>query len=241
MSQADSARLFDRRLFLAAAIVFPLIVLAGFGRTYYLMRLFDVPPIASMFVHVHGLLMTAWVALFATQVWFISSRRVRLHQRLGYWGIALATLIVAVGFVTAIRAAKFGAASTPPGIDPQAFLIVPLFDLLMFVILFGAAVYYRKRPADHKRLMLLTAINFVPPALARIPVASLQAFGPLWFFGLPTFLALSCLALDTRRNGRVNRVFLAGTLLLLASYVVRLAIMTSGPWLGMARWLTSFV
>ena len=241
MSQIGTTRLFDRRLFLAAAIVFPLLVLAGFGRTYYLMRLFDVPPLPSMVVHAHGLLMTAWVALFGTQVWFISSRRVRLHQRLGYGGIGLAVLIVAVGFVVALRSAKFGSASTPPGIDPHAFMIVPIFDLLMFALLFGGAVYYRKRPAEHKRLMLLTAVNFLPPAIARIPVASLQAFGPLWFFGLPAFLALLCLALDTRRYGRVNRVFAAGVVLLLASYIVRLAIMTSGPWLSASRWLTSFV
>jgi hypothetical protein len=29
-------RLFDRRLYLATAILFPLIVVIGFGRTYYL-------------------------------------------------------------------------------------------------------------------------------------------------------------------------------------------------------------
>ena len=62
-------------------------------------------------------------------------------------------------------------------------MIVPLFDLLMFVILFGAAVYYRRRPAAHKRLMLLTAVNFLPPTIARIPVAALQGLGPFWFFG----------------------------------------------------------
>ena len=77
--------------------------------------------------------------------------------------------------------------------------------------------------------MLLTAINFLPPAIARIPVASLQAFGPLWFFGFPVVLAGVCLALDARRHGRVNRVFLTGTLLLVASYVGRLALMTTGP------------
>jgi hypothetical protein len=68
-------RRFDRRLFMAAAITFPLIVLAGFGRTYYIGGLFDAPPLASMLVHLHGLLMSVWVVLFVTQVRFISSRR----------------------------------------------------------------------------------------------------------------------------------------------------------------------
>jgi hypothetical protein len=234
-------RVFDRRLFLVAAIAFPLLVLAGFGRTYYLKAFFAVPPLASALVHVHGLLMTAWVALFVTQVSLISSRRVRVHQRLGYGGIALGVLIIVVGFVTALRAAKFGAASTPPGIPRLAFLLVPLFDLLMFAVLFGGAIYYRKRPAEHKRLMLLTAINFLPPAVARIPIVSLQATGPVWFFGFPTALALLCVGWDAWRNERLNRIFLAGTLVLIASYVVRLMLMGTDAWMGIARWLTSFV
>jgi hypothetical protein len=238
---AANRHLFDRRLFGAAAIVFPLIVLAGFGRTYYAKGLFEVPPLASMLVHLHGLLMTAWVALFSVQVWLISSQRIGLHQRLGYAGVGLAALIVAVGFVTAVRAARYGAASTPAGISPLAFLAVPLFDLVMFVVLFGGAVYYRKRAAAHKRLMLLTAVNFLPPAIARIPIASLQALGPLWFFGLPAVLAALCLGLDARRNRRVNRMFLVGTVLLLSSYVVRLALMTTAPWMTFAAWLVSFV
>jgi hypothetical protein len=132
INEAAERRLFDRRMFKAAAILFPLVILAGFARTYYIKGLFNVPPLPSLVVHAHGLLMSAWVALFVTQVWFISSRRVRLHQRLGYAGIGLALLILPVGFVTALRAAKYGSASTPPGVSPVGFLIVPLFDLVMF-------------------------------------------------------------------------------------------------------------
>jgi hypothetical protein len=241
VSRGADKHLFDRRLFLIAAIAFPLIVLAGFGRTYYLKAFFDAPPLASMLVHVHGLLMTAWVALFIVQVRLISAKRIRVHQRLGYAAIGLAVLIVATGFVTALRAAKYGAASTPPGASPLAFLIVPLFDLIMFVILFGAAVYYRRKPAFHKSLMLLTAVNFLPPAIARIPIVSLQSLGPLWFFGFPTVIALVCLGLETYRYRRLNRVFVVGTILLIASYVARLAIMGTEGWREMAGWLTSYV
>jgi hypothetical protein len=240
VGEALDRRVFDRSLYRGVAVAFPLIVLAGFGRTYYAKAFFHTPPLASWIVGLHGAVMTMWVALFAIQVWLISSRRVRLHQRLGYAGVGLAALIVAIGFATALRAAKFGAASTPPGISPHAFMIVPLFDLIMFVILFGGAVYYRRRPAEHKRLMLLTAVNFLPPAVARIPITALQALGPIWFFGFPGMLALACVALDARRYGRVNRIFLGGTALLIASYVVRLALMPTATWMRVARWLTGF-
>ena len=117
---------------------------------------------------------------------------------------------------------------------------MPLFDLMMFAILFGGAVYFRRKPAEHKRLMLLTAVNFVPPALARIPIATLQALGPVWFFGFPTLLMLLCIGLDTWRNRQLNTVFLAGSILLIASYVARLALMGTDTWLAVAAWLTSF-
>ena len=241
MNEALARQGFDRRLYRAVAICFTVVVFVGFARTYYAKAFFTTPALASPLVHVHGVLMTAWVALFATQVWLISSRQVRLHQRLGYTGIGLAIAIVGVGFVTAVRAAKYGAASTPPEISRLAFLAVPLFDLLMFALLFGGAVYYRKKPAAHKSLMLLTAVNLLPPAVARIPLPAMQALGPIWFFGVPTVLALVCLGLDWRRRGVVNRVFAGGVALLVGSYVVRLAVMGTAAWTGFATWLTSFV
>jgi len=240
MSELQTARVFDRRIFTIAAVLFPLIVLAGFARTYYLSTFFDAPPIPTALVHLHGLLMTAWVSLFVTQVWLVSSKRVWLHRRLGMAGIGLAALIVPAGLATALRAAKYGSTSTPPGIPPLAFLIVPLFDLVVFVPLFAAAIYYRRQPAVHKRLMLLTAINFLPPAIARIPIASLQALGPVWFFGLPALLAIAWFILDTRRHG-LNRIALTAMILMIASYPLRLMLLGSESWLRIAGWLTSFV
>lgn len=241
MSSTADLRSFDRRLYLIAAIAFPLIVLAGFARTYYLRPFFAGTPLPSLLVHMHGLLMSAWVALFAAQVWLISSRRVRIHQRLGYAGIGLAALIVVVSAATALRAAKYGSASGPPDVPGLVFLAVPMFDLVMFVLLFGGAIYYRRRPAAHKSLMLLTAVNFLPPALARIPILTLQSLGPLWFFGFPTLLMAVSLLVDRRRRGHWNPVFVAGAVLLLASYVVRLAVMGTSAWLRFATWATSFV
>jgi hypothetical protein len=235
-------RALDRRLFAVAALLFPLLIIAGFARTYYFKGFFDVPPIPSTLVHLHGIFMTAWVLLFVSQIWLISASRVRLHQRLGFAAIGLAIGIIVVGFFTAVSAAKSGGTVTaaPPGIPRLAFLLIPLTDLLMFAILFGAAIYLRKRSADHKRLMLLTAINFLPPAIARIPAPSLQALGPLWFFGLPAVLALIALGFDSWRNGKLNKVFLAGTLLLIVSFVARLALMGTGAWMAFAEWLTTW-
>jgi len=240
MEQPFDWRQYDRRLFAAAAIVFPAILLLGFARTYYLRFAFDAPPIPRNLVHLHGALMTAWVVFFVAQVWFIRTKNHRLHMKLGLGGIALATAIIVVGFFTATAAAKYGSPSTPPGVPAIAFLVVPLVDLLMFAGLFGAAMYYRKSPADHKRLMLLTAVNFLPPGLGRIPFEPFVSGGVLVFLGIPTVLALGLVALDTWKNGKLNKVFLVGALILVASYPLRIMLSGTDAWVSFATWLTSW-
>jgi hypothetical protein len=230
----------ERRLYMAIAIAFPVLVLIGFGRTYYLKFAFSNEPLRSSLVHVHGLLMTFWVGFFILQVWLIRAKNARLHMKLGMFGVALAVAIIGVGFFTAVAAAKFPGPSSPPDISPLSFMAVPLFDLLMFAILFGAAIYNRRRPANHKRLMLLTVLNFLPPALGRIPVPQLDALGPLFFFGVPAVLAIGLLAYETWQNRRVNTVFLAGAILLIASYPLRMALSTTEAWTSFATWLTGW-
>ena len=230
----------DRRLFLAAAIIFPLIVLAGFGRTYYFKPLLGTPALPSILVHVHGLVMSAWVLFFIAQVWLIRTKNVKVHMNLGIIGIALAILVDLVGFFTAAAAAKYGSASAPPGIPPLGFFAVPFFDLIMFTVFFSGAIYYRMRPANHKRLMLLTVINFLPPAVARIPISALQSLGPLVFFGFPAVVAIGLVGYDTWRNRKLNKVFLAGAILLIASFPLRMIISGTGAWMSFAAWITNW-
>ncbi len=234
-----SRRNFEHRFFLAVAVFFPLAALIGFAPTFYLKPFFGTPAIARSIIWVHGLTMTAWMVLFVTQVYLISSKRVRLHQRLGFVGIALAIVIFITGLLTAIAAAKYGSASSPPDIPPLQFLIVPVGDMLVFAALFGAAIYYRKNAANHKRLILLTVLNFLPPAVARFPGSMTADFGPLWFFGVPTILTIVFIVLDTYRNRKLNVAFLFGGIFLIASEWIRLIFASSTIWLAIAFWLTA--
>ena len=76
-------REYDRKLFAAVALVFPLTVLLGFARTYYLKLAFGTPPLSRPLVHIHGALMTTWVAFFIAQVWLIRSKNHRTHMKFG--------------------------------------------------------------------------------------------------------------------------------------------------------------
>lgn len=240
VSQAALIRIREKRFYMFAAVLFALAVVIGFARTYYLKAFFDVPPLSSHLVQIHGGVMSAWVALFMTQVLLVRTKNIRVHQSLGFIGVGLAVLIILSGFFTAIAAGKNGAMSFPPDVPRLSFLAIPIFDLAIFAILFAGAVYYRKKAAIHKRLMLLTAIGFLPPALARFPIPGILELGPLFFFGVPSLVAIFALGYDTWHIGKLNRVFLAGTVLLVASYPLRIVFSGTETWLGFATWLTGF-
>ena len=239
INEAAERRAFERRFFLAIAVLFPIVVLIGFGPTYYLKGLFPSPPIPRLMIHLHGLVMSAWVVLFFVQVYLIRSTRIKVHQRLGLLGIALGLTIIVTGILTAVAAAKYGTNSAPPGVKPLEFLIVPFFDVFVFGILFAAALYYRRNAPNHKRLMLLTVLNFLPPAIARFPFGLTESYGPLWFFGVPDILAIAFVVIDTWRHRKLNKVFLAGTIFMIASHWLRLPFSTTETWLNFATWMTS--
>ncbi len=220
----------DRRLFLITTIGFPLLVLIGYFKSYYFSAFFDVKPVANALVHAHGIVMSLWVLYFVAQVALVRSKNIKLHMTLGLAGIALAALVVVVGMATAYDA-QLVRHSAPPGVDPHEFFILPAGDMLLFVVYFAAAIYYRKRPLEHKSLMLMTAINFLPAALFRIPVVP-ESSAPLFAFGIPALLAIFSLVWLKLKHGRFNRVFAAAILLYLIALPIpfRMAFAQTAVW-----------
>lgn len=231
-------RVNDRRLYILAAILTPLIVLAGFARTYYLKPFFGTPDLPNHIVQLHGIVMTAWVLLFIVQISLAATHRTRVHQRLGIAGGVLATLVVVVGVLTALYAAARGATPGPP---PLAFMVVPLGDMLVFSVLIGLALYFRRKLPIHKRLMLLAAINLLTPAIARIPLKFIEYGGPLAFFGLTDLCLLAFVAYDTFKHRRLHPAFLWGSIFILVMQPLRLLLAGTGVWMNFAAALVSLV
>lgn len=231
-------RVDDRRLYILAAILIPAIVLLGFARTYYLKPFFNTPDIPGRIVHLHGIVMTAWVVLFVAQVSLVATRRTRVHQRLGILGAVIAALVVIVGVLTALFAAARGATPGPPALS---FLIIPLGDMLIFGILIGLALYYRRKLPIHKRLMLLAAISLLAPAIARIQLNFIINGGPLAFYGLTDLCLLAVVAFDTIKHRRLHPVFLWGSLFIIVMQPLRILLAGTDVWMSFAAALVRLV
>lgn len=225
----------EHRFFLTVAVLFPLITVIGFAPSYYFKTLFNAPPLPSLLVHVHGLTMSLWVILFSVQASLISARRIKLHIALGTFGVILAGAVVVTGMMTGYALLVRGGAF--PGYSPTAWFMIPAGDMAAFVLLFAAAIYYRKVPANHKRLMFVTVLNFLPPSIGRLPFPFILDLGTIWFFGVPALIGLAVLAADSYRNNRVNRPFAIAVTLLTISGPVRMAIAYSDTWTRFAHWI----
>jgi len=224
----------DQRFYTWAALGACIIVFVGFAKTYYLKTLSGAPELPAL-RHIHGLIMTLWFGLLVVQARLVATRRVALHRQLGVFGVFVAALVLMVGTVTAIDAAKRGSSPGPP---PLMFLAVPLVDMLVFGVLVSAGLYFRNRTDIHRRLMLLSSLGILAAAFARIPIDFVKNGGPLLYFGLTDLFVLVCVAYDTRMNRRLHPAFGWGALLVLASHPLRLMLAGTSTWMRFATWLT---
>ncbi|WP_426688167.1 hypothetical protein [Rhodanobacter ginsengiterrae] len=223
-----------RRMYPWVPLALGLAVFAGFAPTYYLKFAFAQPALPWL-VHLHGLLMSAWVLLFASQTWLVARQRVDLHRRLGVAGVALVALIPMVGSMTAIEGARLGHSPGPP---PLVFLTVPLFDVLVFTALAVAALALRRRTDWHRRLMLTATLNLLPPALGRFAPLYLHLPGLPFAFGVTDLLLLGAATWDTWQHRRLHPAFGWGIGVTLAWEVAAVALGSTAGWLHVAQWLT---
>jgi hypothetical protein len=237
---AREAGTHDRLFYGGMAIALGLTVFAGFASTYYL-RFFTGGPKATLtggpftvLVHVHGVLFTAWVLLFIVQTALVASRRVAVHRRLGVAGAVLAAAMIVVGMFLAIATAAQGLA--PAGVDPLAFLVIPIFDMVLFATFVTAALALRRDKEAHKRLMLLAYISIVVAAAARLP--GVLPLGPPAFFGLSFLFVVVAGIYDFLSRRRVHKVYLWGGTLLIVSVPLRLVISGTDAWRALAELLT---
>ena len=230
----------DRTFYSGIAIAMAATVLIGFGPTFYLRPFIEPPPTVSgartlsPLVYLHGAVFTAWVVLFIVQTRLIARRQTRVHQRTGIATVVLGAVMVIVGAMTAIAAAARGA--SPPGTDPLGFLVVPMFDLVLFSAFIALAVARRRDRESHKRLMLMAYISIVTAAFARFP--GVFPLGPFGFFGLSCIFIVAGVAYDRVSRGRVHPVYIWGGAAFVLSVPLRLMISTTGAWRAFAEFLT---
>jgi hypothetical protein len=226
------------RAYLVLAAALTLFVLIGFARTYYLRPWFDGPPITYL-LHVHAILFTAWLGLFAVQVVLISKHDYRTHMQLGIAGMALAVLVVVIGLVSSCVSAA-DLRPRPMGMTPAQFVLMPVSSIVLFGGLVLAAFLLRKRAALHKRLMVLAMIAVLgPPAARLIRLAELGQD----FLAIQTSVAaifvIGAVVADWLRHHALHPVYVIGGTLMVLSWPARVWLARTPAWEAVGQWMAA--
>jgi hypothetical protein len=222
----------DRVFYTSISIAVVGAVFAGFARTYYLRASFQPAPL-PLYLKLHGFAFTTWVGLFLAQTTLVAAGRTDIHRRLGWAGAGLAVLMV----VAALSAAIFsGHREVLAGHADQArtFLAVPIFSMLVFPVFVASAVYYRRYPETHKRLMLLATLSIIDAAVARWPIAWIAT--TWWaYYALADFFVALAIGYDLVARRRVHPAYIWGGLLIVGAQAVRELVGPTAAWHAFAQ------
>jgi hypothetical protein len=229
----------ERRFYFWMAAAILATIFAGFAPSFYLRGLVATrAPLGSLtpLVVLHGLLFSGWAILFMVQVSLVSAGRTDLHRRLGLAGFAMLAGMAVVGPLTALFAVARNLG--PPSLSPLSWLAVPLVDVPMYVSLIVLGFANRSRPQVHKRFMLASMIGMINPAAGRLPWPAIVPVPLVLMGGMLIFLT-ALIAWDLISRGKLHWATSISVVILVGSWVFRLAVWQAPWWLAFAGWVSA--
>lgn len=230
-----------RFIYIGLSLLCFLIAFSGFWPSFFrsaIVGAVDHPII----IHVHASIYVGWLMLFVAQTWFAAIGRVDLHIKLGDWGIYYGILVIVAGLMVTFGIFYIRVQADQLAQTQTAVLGVgPLLDMLVFAPFFGAAIYLRRVPELHKRLMIVATTSLLIAAVAR-----------MWFWGTPKNLWLEyilwtspiliAMVHDFVRRRMVHPVYVIGLIVIaLESTVTRRMIGGTDTWAALNGWLAGLL
>lgn len=228
-----------RRFYLALSLLLAVLATIGFWPLYF------GPFLAGkvntdLVIHVHVSVYVGWLALFIAQCALVAFGHVALHRKIGKFGLVWGFIVIVVGLTTTF--VRFVDRLSEGGIErAENFGVWPVIDMVVFASFLGAAAVHRRRPENHKRLMIVAATSILVASLGRFTsfdpdsAASHTILLALWMS--PILLAM---AHDYFRQRIVHPVFVVGVLVLGASSF-RDPIRFSDSWINFTHWLAAVI
>lgn len=193
----------------------------------------------------HGMTMTAWCLMLIGQALLIRFKKNKIHKLTGLLAYVLVPLILISGF----QLSHITISGMVQGASHYYYFIALMFNsLVAFAILFGLAMWHRKRPLTHARYMVCTIFPLFTPITDRliykyfrelIPLAPTLEGMPMvqmLGFAFADFLLLILLLWDWKAHKRLD-VFPVALMILLI-YQVSVAFFYKIPlWRQVGDWI----
>ena len=191
----------SRYFYFCMSLVVAGLVVWGFSRTVDT-HLFHATPPRPFLLWMHATAFSTWVVFFIAQSALVRVRRVSVHRFLGWFGAGLAVTMVLLGLRVAVVMARFDISVLhQAGIEP--FLSVPFYDMATFGVCMALAIYWRKRPEYHRRLVFIASITLLDAAVGRFDFI----FDHNLFYPCLDLLIMLGVVRDWFVDGRVHQVY----------------------------------
>ena len=166
----------ERYFYFFMSMLIAVVVAFGFSQTIDMNLIHPSIP-RPFLLYVHAAVFTGWLVFFILQTALVRTSNVQIHRTLGTFGIAMGVGIPVLGVATALTMTRFDIEKLH---NPTAAtdMIVPFFDMVAFASTFSLAIYWRKKPELHRRLILASTCALTAAGSG----ASLPGFCPRTFF-----------------------------------------------------------
>jgi hypothetical protein len=191
-----------RYFYLCMSLVLAALVVVGFSRTANA-NLFHASPPRPLLLWIHGAVFSMWVVFFIAQSALVRARKVSVHRLLGWFGAGLAVVMVVLGLTIAVMMTRFDTVVLQQK-GVAAFLSVPFADMIIFGSCIAMAIYWRKKPEYHRRLVFIASCQLMGAAIGRF---DFMFNHNLFYLALDCLIALGMVR-DWVVDKRVHKVYL---------------------------------
>jgi len=191
----------SRYFYLSMGLAMSGLVVWGFSRTVN-DHLFHATPARPLLLWMHGTAFATWMVFYIAQSALVRVHKVSVHRTIGWFGAGLAAAMVVLGCTVAVVMTRFDDTVLHQN-DVDQFLSIPFADMIIFGACIAAAIYWRKKPEYHRRLVFIATCELMDAAIGRFDFWYNHS---IFYLGLDLLIVLGMMR-DWVVDGRVNKVY----------------------------------
>jgi hypothetical protein len=196
----------ERVFFFYMAVAIAVTAAAGFVRFLLLGHSTFHSP---WWVHLHGISMMGWLAIYLLQNGLVARGNLALHRQLGVLAAAWSVWVLAMSLM--VLAFNTSTGRSPPFFSAEYLIAMDMCTVLAFLALTWAGIALRRRADWHKRLILGGTILIIAPGLGRfVPDSMLGDSTTYQIFPVHLAFFLVAITYDLRSRRLIHPAYLVG-------------------------------
>jgi FtsH-binding integral membrane protein len=213
----------SRYFYFSMSLLMTGLVVWGFSHTIGA-NLFHAKPTKPLLLWMHGAAFSLWMIFFIAQSALVRVRKVSVHRTLGWFGAALAGLMLVLGVAVAVYLTRWDITVLhQTGIE--SFLSIPFLDMAVFGVCIGLAIVWRRKPDFHRRLIFIATCELLDAGIGRFDFWFNHS---IFYIGVD-LLIVAGMTRDLVVDGRIHKVYLYALPVLIAGQSVAVYLWRANP------------